>query len=88
MVSYHFGCIITPALHQILLTGIEQVGRVYTSNILRLFRRGYLEVAVITGSDILSIGNIIHMFFLCLCLIYRKQFISQTNYGEKLFLHI
>ena len=82
-----FGCIITLLSPQILLTGIEQVGK-FIPQIYYVYLRGYLEVAVITGTDILSIGNIIHMFFLCLCLIYRKQFISQTNYGEKLFAYM
>ena len=48
MVVIIFGCIITLLSPQILLTGIEQVGK-FIPQIYYVYLRGYLEVAVITG---------------------------------------
>lgn len=72
---------------QFLLIFIDLIGGVIP-DIFYLALKLYLTQAAEIGSDILSIGNIVHLFFLLLCIFLRYKFVAQFKDGDKLFVYL
>lgn len=72
---------------EILLNAVYSLNA-YIPPLYFIYLKGYLEYAFIRGTNILSVGNLVYMFFLCICLFYRRKFVSSFKDGEQLYLYL